>query len=945
MVQGGFKLISRASLNIFLILILSQVFAGSGIDLTSRQWNIENQSQSYSRKVSELKFEEVKGVDGVDINYFSKDDISSLGDKKELVAIIDTGVDIDHPELKDSIWFYPECEGKTKEEQLALPCRGYNILDGNANVSDQQGHGTFVAGLLAAKKDGVGVDGLLPENIEIMPIKAITNFQGFTYKGKVVSSYIARAIAFAVNNGAGIINLSLGIPKVIETPQLISAIDYALEKNVIVIAAAGNNNKQKNIFPCNYDGVICVGGIDIQGEKVASSNYGQVVDIFAPGEKLVSTIPTQMESKVLRIGNYDVKSGTSYAIAHVTALAVALKIKGLVKNSYEFLSALDSSKVNYATKGSYPSVNYKNAVSVNKISPVILTKSLDTLEVSPNGEASFDFSIYSPVASTKDHKICLFSTSEILKENTCKTIRFEEGINKIQIAALFKSLDIKSFQGFKISLLNQDGIDYASKSIFVQLVGPIRLDKAKVITKIAAGALLRIAQNIKSSSLQKVIDFTANKESQDYYVLNNRSLKSIFYLSEDDLQYNPMQINFATDINVISVMKVDMNIDGEKDILIYGTSKTKKEYILASYDSKGKPLFGDKSIWKLNSTTFGGLNFNRGRPYFNFIRTKSDTLGSVLVPLVSRVFELPQIDNNQDPIDYLNNITKKRPYYLLPELVGNEVMLQIRTLESYDFDTKVRDILNLPFYMNLQFVSSLEQDDFLQNNGLVKLIFAVGEVSFNEYYEVEFKNTKDFTISKKKRSLQIHKSNLTTIRSTKSGDFVSEYLITRQQERNKLAFKFSNSSRTLRFESEWEDPLASILAAYKESEGHYSVYIEGRYNIHLLKTDGNKITSHSMRSINRESSYPGANFSQIFQMSQIDQSKGAIYTDMQRLFGNNISVITREGDKLSKKLKYSFSIPSQCALIGHSQINKKMQIRLHCMGPGKLSSIYIHNLK
>ncbi|WP_419168434.1 S8 family peptidase [Halobacteriovorax sp.] len=929
-------------------LLLSAVYLvvnANSIDLVSRQWSIDNNSQSYSRKVSELEFKEIKGVDGVDINYFSDEDLESIDDKKSLVAIIDTGVDIDHPELKDNIWLYPECIGKSEEEKKELPCRGYNVLDGNADVSDNEGHGTFVAGLLSAKKDGVGIDGLLPKNIKIMPIKAITNFQGFTYKGKVVSSYIARAIAFAVNNGADVINLSLGIPKVIETPQLISAIDYALEKDVIVVAAAGNNNKKKNIFPCNYDGVICVGGIDIQGEKVASSNYGQVVDIYAPGEKLISTIPTNMESKVLRIGQYDLKSGTSYAIAHVTALAAALKLKGIVKNSYEFLSVLNQSSTNYSKDSWLPSVDYKSSLLVKNLYPVLLTKKMDTLEVSPRGDIVFEFEVYNPNESISAHKVCLTSDSDILIKDTCFDKEIVGGRNEIKLKSKIKSFDIESWQNFNIKLITSSDEVLVSKKASLQLVKPIKLDEAKVITKIAAGALLRIAPNIKSSALLKVIDFTANKATQDYYVLNNRSLRSIFYLNEAKKEYSPMQIKFATDINVISVLKADMNLDGTKDILVYGTSKDKREYILASYDVAGKPLFGEKSTWKLNATQFGGLNFNRGRPYFNFIKTTSKSLGDVLVPLVSRVFDLPQIDNNQDPIDYLNNVKKKRPYYLLPEVVDEEVKLQIRTLESYDFDSKLREQLDLGFYENLQFVSLLEQDNKSLMKGSVKLIFAVGEVSFNNYYVINFDDTSNFNIVKKKRSLQIHKSNITTIRSTVDGEFTQNYLITRQQERNKLAFKFSDSSKTLRFESEWEDPLSSILAAFDEGEGEYSIYVEGRYNIHLLKIVDNKIVNHSKRSINRESSFPGANFSQIFQMSQIDTSKGAIYTDMQRLFGNNISVITKNGNELSTKLKYHYSIPAQCALIGHAQIDKNMQIRLHCMGPGKLSSVYIHNVK
>lgn len=920
-----------------LMLFACTIFAleKSSSDLVERQWALNNYSQSYIRKVSELNFNNITGVDGVDINYFSEDQVSHLkGRGKIIVAVVDTGVDINHPDIVNQIWSYPGCEGKSDEEKKSLPCRGYNVLDGNGDVSDHIGHGTFVAGLLAASRDGNGIDGLLPSNIEIMPIKAITNFNGFTYKGSVVSSYIAKGVAFAVNNGAQVINLSLGLPKVIETPQVVSAIEYALSKNVIVVASAGNNNKRKNIFPCNYNGVICVGGIDIQGEKVSSSNYGQSVDIYAPGEKLIGAIPSNIESQILRIGNYDIKSGTSFAIAHVTALAAALKLKGSVRNSYDFLSLLNLSSTNYSKQASYPSVNYKKAFDIKKLVPNILTKDINGLVVGANNTLSFKFKVYNPEESYSE-EVCLSSVKNILSEDkVCLNVELLSGINDISLQGALKTLDIESWQDFVIELKEAKVV----KQIDIELLSPIKISKRKVISKIAAGALLRIAKNIKSSQLQKVMDFKATKEGQDYFVLNNKSLSSIFYLTETSKGHEPMQIKFSEAIKVIAVVKADMNLDGVDDIFVYGTSQKGNEYIFASFDRNGRALFGENSYWHLNATQFGGLEFNRGRPYFNFIKVNSDVLGNILTPLVSRIFDLPQSDNNSDPIDFMNNVKKKRPYYFLPSVKDSRVLLQIRTLESYSFDSEFRKRLNLPLFNKLQFVSTLEQDSISLSKGEVRLLFAVGEVTFNKYYEVVFSNNKEFNIIKKKAALQIHQSNIMTIRSTQAGDFIDEYLITRQQERNKLAFKFSNGSRTLRFTSDWEDPLASILAIYKEGDS-YSIYIEGRYYIHLLKTDGKTISAHSKTSINRESSYPGANFSQIFQMSQLNSSKGAIYTDMQRLFGDSIHIITSEDDFVNKKLKYHLAIPAQCALIGHSQIKKRMEVKLHCLGPGNLSSV------
>ncbi len=931
------------------ILLVSLVFIlnsfASDINFDSRQWSVSNTAQSYNRKNSELTYNTINGIEGVDINDLTKVQRQSLGANKAIVAIIDSGVDIHHPDLKDKIWEFPDCIGKSEEERKSLPCFGINVLDNNGDVSDKDGHGTFVAGLIAAKRDGIGISGVLTENVKIMPIKAITNFKGFTYNGKVVTSYIARGIIFAVNNGASVINLSLGIPKVVETPQVVSAIDYALSKNVIVVASAGNNNKRKNIFPCNYNGVVCVGGIDIQGEKVSSSNYGQTVDIYAPGEKLISTIPVGMESTILRIGNYDVKNGTSFAISYISALAAALKIKGSIKNSYDFLSILETSNRNFSKDEILPAVDYQKAFNVNQLRPVILTKKIDKIAIEKKNDkffASFELEIYHPNFENEilDDHICINSKQSVLRDDIelCKKIKLSNKLNKVNLQYELKDLDIDSWQEFEINLVKSSVL----KSIDVELLAPVKVSKKKVVSKIAAGAILRIASNIKVSQLKKVIDYNATKETQDYYALNTRSKRSIFYMKEVDNEYLPSQIIFEEDINVISLMKVDMNLDGKLDLFVYGTSKDNREYIMASYSMDGRPLFGKNSIWHLQASQFGALDFNRGRAYFNFIRSNSKDLGDFLTPLVSRVFELPQVDNNTDPIDYLENKVKKRPYYLMPSVIDGKVRLQIRTIESYSFDEKFRNLLDLDYFKSIQFISYTEQDRLSMNSGRSKLIFAVGEVNYNQYYELEFTNTKDFTIKRKGRALQLHKSDIATVRSTRDGDFTDEFMITRQQERNKLAFKFSHLRRTLRFESDWEDPLASILGVFKEGNS-YSIYIEGRYNIHLLKTDGNTILSHSVTSINRESSFPGGNFSQLFQLGQLNSTTGLIYSDMQMLFGDSIHLLTSTDGLISKKLKYNLAIPNDCALLGHSQIKFEQEVRLHCLGPGKLTSV--HSIK
>jgi len=196
-----------------------------------------------------------------------------------------------------------------------------NIKDkyyGNNNLIDSSSfHGTFVAGLIAAdRKNGIGVAGF-GDQIEIMGIRAVPD-------GDEFDKDIALAIRYAVDNGAQIINMSFGKYFATHPEWVNEAITYALKKNVLVIKAAGNDNKDLNTvlsYPQipqvknkKHDSFLVIGASDPQGKKAVFSNYGsQTVDFFAPGVDIYSTVTG---------GGYQKANGTSFA-APITAGAAA----------------------------------------------------------------------------------------------------------------------------------------------------------------------------------------------------------------------------------------------------------------------------------------------------------------------------------------------------------------------------------------------------------------------------------------------------------------------------------------------------------------------------------------------------------------------------------------------------------------------------------------------
>jgi subtilisin family serine protease len=259
---------------------------------------------------------------------------SLVNQKKTVkVAIVDTGVDYNHPDLKNRV----------------LTEMGYNFVGNNKDVIDDNWHGTHIAGIIAAEmNNNQGITGIVgPLDVKIIPVKVLDK------NGQGDSPIIAEGIKYAANKGADIINISIGFKA--KDSYIEDAVNYANRKGVLVIAAAGNDNSNSDLYsPAGDKGVFTVAAVDSSYNKASFSNYGSAIMLAAPGVDIISTAP----------GNsYEYRNGTSMAAPAVAGVAAMMKAENPKLTPEEIQKILIASSNDIMTSGKddYSGYGFVNA--------------------------------------------------------------------------------------------------------------------------------------------------------------------------------------------------------------------------------------------------------------------------------------------------------------------------------------------------------------------------------------------------------------------------------------------------------------------------------------------------------------------------------------------------------------------------------------------------------
>jgi len=240
---------------------------------------------------------------------------ATSGQSSTIIAVIDSGFDFTHPDLQSQVWTNP---GEIPANGLDDDSNGYvddihgwDFVQKDNDPSDDNGHGTQVAGILAAAtNNAAGIAGMCP-NCRIMPVKVMGSDGAANY------SSIAAGILYAAQKGASVINLSLGGYSASSLLQ--AAVQSAVDQyDVVVVAGAGNDNQNRPFYPAAYPEVLTAAGTNAFDQKSAFSNYADWVDLAAPAESMTTTFAG---------GGYGIVNGTSFASP------LAAGVAGLVRSA------------------------------------------------------------------------------------------------------------------------------------------------------------------------------------------------------------------------------------------------------------------------------------------------------------------------------------------------------------------------------------------------------------------------------------------------------------------------------------------------------------------------------------------------------------------------------------------------------------------------------------
>lgn len=938
---------------------------------TSYLWGLENREQLILKDLDDIHLEKIKGKIGVDIgirNIYKK--IDSQIQNEVLVAIVDSGVDIDHPDLKDGIAknliecdngtlpFKPT-EDKDKNGYIG-DCMGWSFVstkkDGDERPYDDVGHGTHLAGIMAATIDNKqGVAGV-SSKIKIVPVKVLQRNEnasgsagGLATGG--LSDRIAKGILYAIKRNVQVINLSIGWPISVDTKYLKMSIIEAQNKGIIIVAAAGNNNHSSPIFPCAYPNVICVGAMDAAGNFANFSNYGGHVDLLAPGDNILSTYPQKLTPDFFAVKGYEIKNGTSQAAPYVSA-AVAL-LKGLNPQiSFNEISArlFAGSTPNSATlvEGDkafkyslYGSLNIEKSIKITKTPIVVpvLKKLEEVIIQSSTKNFNFIVPIKNLWADTKNIKVTVdldrtfnstssaYSTEITFKKKTFTIEQLNEGETKeLSIEGEIRNIEQDNTLAIIIKISSDT---FAEKTFYHQLRIVTSLEKdprfLEIVKEIIIDPSIKkpIAMRREDemrTNLSTITDPFFQNKYPEYYIedIFDKGTKIFIFRTDSSDKVSPFKVALTLTIpnssSLLSVSLQDVNYDGKLEYQIITIAKIAEEkFIQYSYFNYN----GDATFKTYNHLRFVPETSIVNYKKVTYIPYKSSLLKSMIaIPFYFDEGKTPAKDLNKDPFEENSNASTLKDYhffYLTPTKEKDKnIYFETRIFDNYQWNNIARSKLAAAWNDSIDMVDILPQS--LQNfkNGLGYGIISVGKNYLRNYYSITFKPQ----YTEELNEFDINIEPLTTngvhlegsflfpitnldLSSNSSNQINSGAMFVGHETNTNVRMSLIDYSKrdrnllSILYSHPFQrDSVLSAFACYK-SDNDYYTFLQTKSSLLLERFTDRGVSYVDMRPITRFSFLPGSLYNEIFYPISISNPKRpALYVDATEINRKDIYILT-----------------------------------------------------
>ena len=969
---------------IFNLLLAAGISANAGIKpattlktplkdpLFSYQWGLQNNNQIILREAFDDKNIPVLSATNMttDINALP---LKLNSTKVIKVAVIDSGVDREHPDLKANLFrntlecdaegnqpFKPT-EDKDKNGYIG-DCMGWNVLDDSPAMIDDVTHGTHVAGIISAVQNNeVGGSGV-SNQIKIIPIKVTSKDEG-----KVTSpndagnanspkkfkfeERIQKAMKYAIDIKADVINLSIGWPIVVDNEKLQGIFKEALEKGITIVAASGNNNHNGIVYPCTYNDVICVGASSIDGEATNFSNYGGHVDMLAPGEEILSTIPTVKTPEKFPIKGYDLKNGSSQAAPFVSAAAALLKIQfdGISIDEIKarlFSSSTRANSVVFKKNTLNGILNVQKSMTIAETSVVRPNfKSIHNITAKDH-KISFNLPIknYWKAASAVKIEVNSLDENIVITSGNKTTLDLIKGQTKvIPVTANIRSYKDNSEFDYTVTITEDAKSEtfVSTGNISRNIVDDPQLIKIPIVTKL----------DLKDVSLNTVKVYNSNENNPEYFNMKNiangaeKSIQINFFklLSGKLVQQEDFLLNNSPKLT--QVLKVDVNGDSKNDYFMSAIVEiAKKKYVQYTLlDDQQKNLSGNANNFLFLPTNT--VIDEQASKVLKFLNMGIVNGKKIKLPVFRGFGTALDEDLNPDGSAFESNEAKARIYYMTNFTDGDKMMLKAKVYDNYSFYESLRATIKSKYIPSLHFQDDvsieaiLPQNDESLKRDQVQILISAGSVLPKKFFVLNVTSTQMLSNTFDIRPINMNNEDISGHSISQVTEINGNVAIANSGISMNALYK-STSGRALFIDSQYKGEIANAEVKSKtpqdqltgfmmsmKSENDFFTFFESKSNI-VLNVLSNGKSKTIYKSIKRNSIIPGTLFSELLSpiIVKNDQTLSpSVFVDSTLVSANVVYAWTYMNGDLISPINLSVTVPPDCRAVTPQQIGAKAE--------------------